>query len=230
MCILHLQPHFMSYFCCSVCVVCASAQAHACLSCCFAMAVNLARALDYGLPPSGSSARSQVVQQLFMPVQQRVSICEDEVRKCEADPLSRGITFELVNHDWVLGDICSTLDRIAADEKFDMIYCGVTSSPLWRWERGRNQLEGFRPHSDRYDVMYVLCVDWNEPVGALEELCIERLRDTMPLCRVANSQSYKAGPIYKNDMSPLFLYMCGRLSIVRHGTEGSAATSSLEQQ
>ena len=118
-----------------------------------AMAVHLARAIDYRLPPSGSSARSQVVQHLFMTVQQRVSICEGEVRKCEADPLSRGITFELVNHDWVWGDICSTLDRIAADEKFDMIYCGVMSNPLWRWERGRNQLEGLKPHSDRYDGM-----------------------------------------------------------------------------
>ena len=34
--------------------------------------------------------------------------------------------------------------------------------------------EGFKCHSDKYDFMYVLCVDWNEPVGALEEWCIER--------------------------------------------------------
>ena len=62
--------------------------------------------------------------------------------------------------------------------------------------------------------MYVLCVDWNEPVGALEELCIERIRNTMPMCRVANAERYTSGAIYKNDMSPLFLYVCARTGIL----------------
>lgn len=191
------------------------ARAFGCLVvACLAMPANLAREHDYNLPPSGSSARTQVLQQLFMPMQQRARVCEEEMRKCEADALSRGITFELVNHDWVLSELYSTLDGIAGDTTFDMIYCGTTSSPLWRWERGRNQLEGFKPHSDRYDVMYVLCVDWNEPVGALEELCIERLRNTMPMCRVANAERFNPGPIHKNDMSPLFLYVCARIDIL----------------
>ena len=187
----------------------AGARAFGCLVvACLAMLASLPH--DYNLPPSGSSARAQVIKQLFMQVQQRVRVCEAEMRKCEADALSRGITFELVNHDWVLSEIYSTLDGIAGDTNFDMIYCGATSSPLWRWERGRNEFEGFKPHADRYDVMYVLCVDWNEPVGALEELCIERLRNTMPMCKVANAERYIPGPIYKNDMSPLFLYVCAR--------------------
>ena len=190
------------------------ARAFGCLVvACLAMPANLARELHYNLPPSGSSARTQVLQQLFMPMQQRARVCEEEMRKCEADALSRGITFELVNHDWVLSELYSTLDGIAGDTAFDMIYCGTTSSPLWRWERGRYQLEGFKPHADRYDVMYVLCVDWNEP-GALEELCIERLRNTMPMCKVANAERFNPGPIHKNDMSPLFLYVCARIDIL----------------
>ena len=75
----------------------------------------------YNLHPSGSSARAEVIQQLFMPMQQRVKVCKGEMRKCEADALSRGITFELVNHDWVLSELYSTLDEIAGDTTFDMI-------------------------------------------------------------------------------------------------------------
>ena len=63
---------------------------------CLATPEHLAREHDYNLPPSGSSARAQVLQQLFMPMQERVEVCEEEMRKCEADALSRGITFERV--------------------------------------------------------------------------------------------------------------------------------------
>ena len=128
--------------------------------------------------------------------------------------LIRGIAFERVNHDWALAGIYFTLGGIAADEKFGVLFCGAAGSPLWRCERGRNQLEGFKPHSDRYDVMYVLCVDWNGPVGALEELCIQRLRNTMPMCKVANAERYAPGPIYQNEMSPLFLYVWARTDIL----------------
>ena len=76
-----------------------------------AMPANLAREHDYNLPPSGSSARAEVIQQLFMPMQQSVRVCKEEMRKCEADALSRGITFELVNHDWILGELLPHTSR-----------------------------------------------------------------------------------------------------------------------
>ena len=97
------------------------------------MALN-AHCMIWELPPKGSQERASVIEQLLIPVQGRKDICQKDIQQCNDNPfLSRGITFDYVNHDWVLDEIWAKLDGIAAMPQFDLLYVGTTGSPLWRW-------------------------------------------------------------------------------------------------
>ena len=108
--------------------------------------------------------------------------------------------------DWVWQEIKDVVQGIAKSRVVTGIYVGVTSCPWWRYEGCRQYQEHeFLPHADRFDRMFMVCVDRFEAVHVMEECLIEMLFDSNDSWKVKNNRKYSKGPVTGNF---LFLYCC----------------------